>query len=121
MEDAKQAVPERMNFRLDWTDVSAAPARHVNQALGQLGTPVKGVPDGIYLVLGNVEPLAIADEQDRGRVIEELTASGLKVEVRGRFHLSRETALEVIRVLQATADQYEAAVLDTEKPAEPGV
>lgn len=109
MEDATRAVPETMNFRLDWSDVHAVPALHANQALGQLGTPVKGVPDGIYLVLGNVEPLIVADEQDRDRVINELTVTGLKVQPQGRFHISRETALEIIRVLQAAADQYEAA------------
>jgi hypothetical protein len=120
VEDATQAAPERIGFRLDWTDAYTVPALHANQALGQLGTPVKGIPDGIYLVLGSVEPPVIADEQDRDHAIEELTASGLKVKAQGRFHLSRETALEVIRILQAVTTQYEAAVIDTAQSAEPG-
>jgi hypothetical protein len=87
----------------------AAPAQHVNQALGQLGTPVKGMPDGIYLLLGVVEPPIMPDEESRARVVDELKASGAKVAAIQRFHFSRQFAEEIIRVLSDSLALYDAA------------
>jgi hypothetical protein len=110
VEDASEpAAPERLTVRLNWAGVEAVPVQHVNQALGQLGTPVKGIPDGLYLVLGSVEPPVIPDEESRALIVEGLMANGAQVTVQGRFHLSRETAGEIIRVLQDITAQYDAA------------
>ena len=110
--------PQRLSVRLDWSETAAAPVWHVNQAIGQLGTPVKGIPDGIYLVLGNMEPPVIPDAETRTRIINELLASGAKISVPGRFHLSREAADEVVRILQETIAQYDAAVSGARGPVD---
>lgn len=111
MEDASEvAAPERLNVPLNWADVMATTVQHANQALGQLGTPVRSIPDGILLILGSVDPPVIPDENIRDAVINDLLANGAKVSVLGRFHLSRETAEEVIRILREATAQYDAAV-----------
>ncbi|HUY47760.1 MAG TPA: hypothetical protein VMV92_18840 [Streptosporangiaceae bacterium] len=108
-------APEQVTVRLDWSDVRVTPAQHVNQALGQLGPPTNGIPDGIYLTLGRVEPEVILDQEGRASVIEQLKETGAKVGVHGRFHLTRQLVDEVIRILQVTAAQYDTAVRSTEQ------
>lgn len=110
VEDVSEpAAPERLTVRINWAGAEAVPVQHANQALGQLGTPVKGIPDGLYLVLGSVEPPIIPDEESRALIIDGLMANGAQVKVQGRFHLSRETAGEIIRILQDVTAQYDAA------------
>jgi hypothetical protein len=110
VEDVSGRPPQQITVRLDWSDLKVTSAQHVNQALGQLGPPTKGVPDGIYLALGQVEPEIVLDEESRARLIEGLRETGAKVGVRGRFHLTRELADEIIRILQETVVLYDAAI-----------
>jgi hypothetical protein len=110
VEDASEEGPEPVTVRLDWGEAATVPVQHANQALGQLGTPVKGIPDGIYLILGSVEPLVIPDEESRARVIEELAANGVRVTVQGRFHINRQAADELMRVLSESVALYDSAV-----------
>jgi hypothetical protein len=110
VEGDSEQVPEIETIRLDWSGITTVPAQHVNQVIGQLGPPTNGIPDGIYLALGSVEPPIVTDAESRARVVEELRAAGAKVDVRGRFHLTRQLADEVIRILQETEAQYDAAV-----------
>jgi hypothetical protein len=115
VEDASEEAPEPVTVRLDWDEAATVPVQHANQALGQLGTPVKGIPDGIYLILGSVEPLVIPDEESRARVIEDLAANGVRVTVHGRFHISRQAADELMRVLGQSVALYDAAVRAAEE------
>jgi len=110
VEGASEEVPEPVTVRLDWGEAATVPVQHANQALGQLGTPVKGIPDGIYLILGSVEPLVIPDEESRTRAIEDLAAHGVRVTVQGRFHISRQAADELVRILGESVALYDAAV-----------
>lgn len=107
---SEESAPVPVTVRLDWSEAASVSVQHANQALGQLGTPVKGIPDGIYLILGSVEPLVLPDEESRARAVENLEAHGIKVSVQGRFHVSRQAADELIRVLSASIAQYDAAV-----------
>jgi hypothetical protein len=115
VEDMNERPPAQVTVRLDWRDVKVTPSQHVNQALGQLGPPTNGIPDGIYLTFGRVEPEIVLDAESQAKVIEELKESGAKVGVLGRFHLTRQLADEVIRVLQETSAQYDAAVRNTQE------
>jgi hypothetical protein len=105
-------TPQPVVVKLDWSDATAGDAQHVNQVLGQVGPPSgTGVPDGIYVSLGSVAPPIIPiEEEERRRAIEALLSFPVRVSVHGRIHMSREVLDDVIRVLQATAAQYDAAV-----------
>jgi hypothetical protein len=115
VEGASEGAPEPITVRLDWGEAATVPVQHANQALGQLGTPVKGIPDGIYLIIGSVEPLVIPDEESRAQAIEDLTAHGVRVTVQGRFHISRQAADELMRVLGESVALYDAVVRATEE------
>jgi len=108
--------PVEIAVKLDWSDIAAMEARHVNQALAQLGPPTPdGVPDGIYVGLGAVLPPMFpgaeqADDESRRRTLESLQADPVKVAAHGRFHMSRGLVEALIQILTATAAQYDAAV-----------
>lgn len=97
---------------LDWSEVESSPASHINQLLAQIGPPSSnGVPDGLYLAMGSVAPpIILGDEDQRTARITELTGSILKVAVHARVHVSREVLGDMIRVLEKTAEQYDAAL-----------
>lgn len=103
-------TPESIIIRLDWSEASSASLHHVNQAIGSLGPPTRGIPDGVYLMLGEVEPSIVQDDEGREQAIRELKSAGAKVRVPGRYHFSRELAGEIIRVLREVTAQYDAAV-----------
>jgi len=111
----------RVTISLDWGEAGLGVAQHVNQILGQVGPPsASGAPDGIYLVLGSIPPpviLSTDDEETRERLIHELTSRPAKVSVLGRFHMSRELLDDLIRILQTTARQYDAARAAAPSPA----
>jgi hypothetical protein len=109
-EGANVAVPEQVLVRLDWSEVEASPAPHINQVLAQIGAPTgRGVPDGIHLAFGSVSPpLVLGDDAQRAERVAELTGSTVKVTVLGRAHVGREVLDDIIRVLQTAAEQYDA-------------
>ena len=115
------AIPDQVAVRLDWSAAEACPAQHVNQVLVQVGPPSQsGVPDGIYMAVGSISPPVIpADPERRAARVAELTASVVKVAVYGRVTMSREVLDDLIRVLQLTADQYDAAVALARRPRAP--
>lgn len=103
--------PPHLQVRVDWSDAAAVEPRHVNQIAAQLGNPTPdGVPDGVYLIFGNVSPPVVLDDDDRRRLIESLEGGAIKVTVQGRFHMSRGLLDALIRALRTTAEQYDAAV-----------
>ena len=103
-------VPEQVSIRLDWSEVEASPAPHVNQVLAQIGAPTgQGVPDGLHLAFGSISPPVVTgDEEQRAARVAELVGSTQKVTVLGRAHVSREVLDDIIRVLQQAAEQYDA-------------
>jgi hypothetical protein len=121
-EGANVAVPEQVSVRLDWSEVEASPAPHVNQVLAQIGAPTgRGVPDGVHLALGSISPpVVLGDEEERAARAAEISRSTLKVTVHARAHVSREVLDDIIRVLQTTAEQYDAmaAMATSNKPQE---
>ncbi|GIH72674.1 MULTISPECIES: hypothetical protein [Sphaerimonospora] len=103
---------ENFAVAVDWSEATGAPITHVNQFVAQPGPPtLEAGPDGIYLLLGSIPPPFIPrDIEGQRRAIETLKATGLKVNVHGRFHMSRARLEELIQVLQTTADTYDAMV-----------
>lgn len=113
MEQLSEVVPEQVTLRLDWSPAQTAQAQHVNQALAQVGSPgADGMPDGIYVTVGVVPPPPIPGDDDRARAeaVEALKVNGVKVNVAGQFHMSRQMLGDLISVLQTTAAKYDAAV-----------
>jgi hypothetical protein len=104
-------LPEQVAVGLDWGAAESAPVQHANQVIGQVGPPSgNGTPDGIYVALGIVHPPVIPpDGEGRAKRIAELANSQLPVSVLGGFHLSREVAADLVRVLTTTIEQYDLA------------
>ena len=112
MEDVSTA-PALVNIRIDWSEIADAHAYHVNQALGQVGPPGgDGLPDGIYVTMGNVAPPALleGDTIASSQLLERLTTIGAKVNIACQVHMTRQMLGELITVLQTTAVKYDAAV-----------
>jgi len=99
-----------VNLKVDWTDVAAAPVQHVNHVMGQIGTAMAGVPDGIYLTLASISPPPIASLEDQAAFLATLKTTGLRAVPGGRFHMSREMAEQTINVLRFSIEQYDSAV-----------
>jgi hypothetical protein len=113
VEDVSEAHPEQIRVRLDWSDAAQAGSEHVNQAIARLGSPLaNGLPDGIYVTFGSVPPAVLLDDDPEARAdaIAKLKAEGVKVNVSGQFHVTRQMVDDIIRVLAATADRYDAAI-----------
>ena len=120
MENASEVVPPQVTssppqvtVSLDWSAYAAERPEHVNQVIAQLGAPTPdGVPDGVYVALGNVLPPVVAAGSDIEvqKQLAELQGSTVKVDIAGRFHMSRGLLDAIIQVLQSTAAQYDAAV-----------
>ena len=124
MEKARKRIPPQIadeipqvTVTLDWSAAAAVEPQHINQVMAQIGVPAPdGVPDGIYVTLGNVLPPAVGgtDEESQRHALETLQGSTVPVAVPGRFHMSRGVLNAIIDVLQATAAQYDAAVRQAE-------
>lgn len=117
------AAPELVQVQVSWANVATAQALHVNQALGQVGPPASdGLPDGVYITMGIVPPPPLIDSapQDQAEMLERIKAEGLKVNILGQFHLSRQVLADLIGVLQSTAAKYDAAVEQHKKAAGAG-
>ena len=101
----------RIEVPVDWGGAADVPTAYVNQFVVQLGPPTRGgLPDGIYLVLGNVAPPLIIGENPAAREASIRRAQGgVKPEVHGRFYLTRERLDELISSLQTIADAYDKA------------
>jgi hypothetical protein len=108
--------PANVSVTLDWSGADGVEGHHINQAMAQLGVPgPDGTPDGIYVALGSVlPPVVLGDDEARREALESLRDSALKVAVQGRFHMSRGLLDALIRLLQTTAEQYDAAARQAE-------
>jgi hypothetical protein len=108
--------PPQVAVRLDWSDAAAVEPQHIDQLIVQLGLPtVDGIPDGIYVSVGTVPPpLVVVTDEESLRQATETLQGGLKVHVHGRFHMSRGLLGAIIKALQTTADQYDAAASTAE-------
>jgi hypothetical protein len=105
--------PPLVSVSVDWSEASALNPRHVNQLATQLGGPTPdGIPDGIYLALGEVVPpiLAAGDAEKARKLAAELQGTSLTVIPHGRFHLSRSFLDVLMEVLQTTAAQHDSLV-----------
>jgi hypothetical protein len=106
------ASSQQILVSLDWSEAEQTSAYHVNQVLAQVGPPSSnGIPDGIYVALGSVSPPVIPPDDERRQArVAELADSVLKVTVHARVQMSREALRDLIKVLQTTAEQYDASV-----------
>jgi hypothetical protein len=104
-------VPTEITVRVDWSDLEALPTHHVNQVIGQVGPAQDGIPDGIYVSFGSVTPPIVlaADEDEHRAIVRGLQHQPAKVTAFGRFHLSRESAAALVRIVQTSIAQYDAA------------
>ena len=105
-------TPTQIKARLDWSQTASATAQHANQVLAQVGNPGSdGLPDGIFITLGSAPPPPFMDDDPNSeRLLEELVANGVRVNVLGQFHVSRQLLGDLINVLQVTATKYDEAV-----------
>jgi hypothetical protein len=96
---------------VDWGDAADVPTTPLNQFVCQVGPPLRdGRPDGIYLLLGNiVPPLFIGDSQEERQRFIDIALAGAKVQVHGRYVLSRERLDELIAALQKIAEIHDSA------------
>jgi hypothetical protein len=95
---------------LDWSGVLEEPVRHVNQFMAQVGSPAQdGVPDGVYLSFGSVEPPPVfGSPAERRRTYDQIAV--LKVNVHGRLHFSRSHLRDLVQVLEELGRQYDALI-----------
>ncbi len=106
----QETAAAQVSLTVDWTDASDKPTLHVNQFALQPGPPTaEGVPDGLYLLLGNIAPPLVfsKDAESLKREIESL--GGIRVMVHGRFHMSRARLGELIDALNLMAKNYDTA------------
>lgn len=97
---------------MDWGDAADIQATPLNQFVCQVGPPLRdGRPDGIYLLFGNViPPLILGDSQEERQRFIDMALAGAKVQVHGRYVLSRERLDELIATLQKIAEIHDSAV-----------
>ncbi|MGW2233122.1 hypothetical protein [Streptomyces sp. NPDC001759] len=96
-------------LRVVWQDPEGA-AQPCNQFAVTLGLPTQaGVPEAVYLTLGNVEPPLLVGTVEEVREQLERAGGQLSVKPLGRFVLTRGRIDELIRVLQTAAQQFDQA------------
>lgn len=105
-------VPTQVKARLDWSQTASATAQHANQVLAQVGNPGSdGLPDGIFVTLGSAPPPPLMpDDPHLEEMLRQMIETGVRVNVLGQFHISRQLLGDLIGVLQVTADKYDAAL-----------
>lgn len=96
---------------MDWSGAADVQATPLNQFICQVGAPLRdGRPDGIYLLFGNiVPPLVVGDSQEERQRFIDMAGGGAKVQIHGRYVLSRERLDELIDTLQKIAEIYDSA------------
>jgi len=102
---------------IDWSEINALEARHVNQVVTQIGNPTPdGLPDGILVGIGVVFPpiYQAANPEAAKKMAEQLQGTSLTATAHGRFHMSRGFLDALIKTLQTTADQYDSIVSQVE-------
>jgi hypothetical protein len=93
---------------LDWAEAAEMDPVHIGQALTQVGNPGSdGVPDGIYVTLGNVPPVIVPPGSTPQQTAENLRGTAVPVRVSGRFHMNRAMVDKLIHNLQRAAEQYD--------------
>ena len=96
-------------LRAVWQEPEGA-AQPCNQFAVTLGLPTQaGVPEAVYLTMGNLEPPLLVGTD--AEIIRKLESMGGQLHVRplGRFVLTRGRINELIKILQDVAKQFDAA------------
>ena len=108
----------QLRVRVDWGDAADVPTENLNQFVCQVGAPLRdGRPSGVHLLLGNiVPPLILGDDPEEVQRFIDMAQAGAKVQVHGRYILSREQVDQLIGALQKIAEIYDSAV---EAPVDP--
>lgn len=103
---------------MDWSGLADVPTTYVNQFAATLGPPtLNGLPDGIYLLLGSIAPPIILGDTEASREASIRRAqAGVKVEVHGRFYLTRDRLAELINSLQTIANAYDKVEKENTQP-----
>jgi hypothetical protein len=101
-----------LRVSVDWSDAASVPATPLNQFVCQVGAPLRdGRPDGIYLTLGTlIPPLVLGDTPEERQHFIDMAKAGARVQVHGRYALSRERLDEFIDALQGIANIYDSVV-----------
>lgn len=110
--DEVAGSPQELRVSVDWGDAANVPAIPLNQFVCQVGAPLRdGRPDGIYLLFGNVvPPLILGDSPEEIQRFIDMAKAGAKVQIHGRYVLSRERLDELIEALQKIAGIYDSAM-----------
>ncbi|WP_164384008.1 hypothetical protein [Streptomyces sp. OM5714] len=96
-------------LRAVWEEAGGA-AQPCNQFAATLGLPTQqGVPEAVYLTLGNAEPpFLVGTEAEISQQLQEMGGQ-LPVRSLGRFVLTRGRVDELIKILQTAAQQFDQA------------
>ncbi len=107
------SLGEQIQVRINWGAVEDATPLHANQVLAQLGAPGSGSrPDGVIITFGSAPTpplMGDRDPENTKRLVERLRAEGIRVNVLGQYHVTRQLLDEVIKLLQETATKYDEA------------
>lgn len=108
---------EQVAFNLDWSGADGVEPRLANQFVVQLAPPSGSVPDGVYLLVGDVTPPLVVSKNPEFRQAELDRYDGkLPVRVHGRYFLTRGRLEELRTVLDELARQFdEEAALNGEE------
>lgn len=100
--------PEIQQFAADWSGADVLEAQIVNQVLGQVGVPEPSGPDGIYLTFGAISPPIVVGTPEMISAQLARYDGKLKVKPVSRIRLTREKAVELVQLIQATIAQHDA-------------
>lgn len=106
--------PTTIQVPVHWPGLADLPTLYVNQFAATLGPPtVAGMPDGVYVLLGNVAPPVVLGTSAAAREASLREAQdGINVKIHGRYYLTRERLGELIDSLTTIADAYDKVIND---------
>lgn len=105
---AEDGEPTELKLEFDWSDAADQDVRVATQFLVQIGVPVDGKPDGVYLIVGHANPPVIVSDDAKSRAEQvERYGGKLPVDVYGRYFLSRARLEELRGALDKLARTYD--------------
>ncbi len=106
--------PGSVAIEADWSVAQTTPVLLANQFVVQLGVETSSlkhpVPDGVYLIVGEVAPPVLVGSPERQREQAERLQGRIPIQVHGRFFMTRERLGELITLLEETRMRFDAAV-----------
>ena len=97
-------------LQFDWSAAAGAEAKVATQFLVQIGVTAAGAPDGVHLIVGDVNPPVVVGRTEASRQEQLARYQGkLPVTVHGRYFFSRARLEELRNALNLLAEKYDEA------------